>query len=72
MDEISHKSFNELGIDVGMDSNQNIWLYEVNWRPSLPPVYYLELDAAKYSIHYAIYLANKHKSMKATGLTNDD
>ncbi|MFS0779010.1 YheC/YheD family protein [Neobacillus sp. 3P2-tot-E-2] len=26
----------EIGIDVGLDENQKLWIYEVNWRPSCP------------------------------------
>ncbi|MFQ7057969.1 MAG: YheC/YheD family protein [Turicibacter sanguinis] len=25
--------FDELGIDIGIDSRNYIWIYEVNWRP---------------------------------------
>ncbi len=47
----------ELGIDVGLDSNQKIWIFEVNWRPGTPPTFSLELDVAKQMIRYARYLA---------------
>ncbi|MEH7513816.1 YheC/YheD family protein [Gottfriedia acidiceleris] len=52
----------ELGIDVGIDANQKLWLFEVNWRPSSPFIYNVELDVAKNTILYAKYLAdiNKH------------
>lgn len=53
--------FDELGIDVGIDENQKLWLFEVNWRPGVPIIYNLELDVAKNLIHYARYLANKPK-----------
>ncbi|MGX5633232.1 YheC/YheD family endospore coat-associated protein [Bacillus thuringiensis] len=53
--------FDELGIDVGLDENQKLWLFEVNWRPGVPNIFNLELDVAKNTIAYAQYLANKHK-----------
>lgn len=40
-------SFDELGIDVGIDKNQGLWLFEVNWRPGPPVIYNCELDVAK-------------------------
>ncbi|ARU61971.1 alpha-L-glutamate ligase [Tumebacillus avium] len=59
MDEIYDESFDELGIDVGLDEKGKIWLFEVNWKPGVPPVFYLELDVAKNSIGYAAYLAGR-------------
>jgi hypothetical protein len=61
IDKIYNTSFDELGIDVGLDSNQKIWLYEVNWRPGIPAIFNLELDVAKNTIHYAVYLANQNR-----------
>ncbi|WP_235848384.1 YheC/YheD family protein [Litchfieldia alkalitelluris] len=65
LDYLQVTHFNELideiGIDVGLDENQKIWIYEVNWRPGCPPAFYLELDVVTNDIQYAIYLANnKH------------
>ncbi|WP_342454273.1 YheC/YheD family protein [Paenibacillus sediminis] len=57
LDKIYGKSFDELGIDVGLDSNRQIQLYEVNWRPGVPPSFYYEIDVARNLIRYAIYLA---------------
>jgi hypothetical protein len=57
MDNIYDQSLDELGIDVGLDANQKIWIYEVNWRPGTPPVFHMELDIAINTIHYAVYLA---------------
>lgn len=54
----------EIGIDVGLDENQKLWIYEVNWRPGCPPTFYLELDVVKNTIQYAIYLANHHERIK--------
>ncbi|HFJ9466736.1 YheC/YheD family protein [Bacillus thuringiensis] len=56
--------FDELGIDVGIDKNQKLWLFEVNWRPGVPNIFNLELDVAKNTIHYARYLANEQKKKK--------
>lgn len=53
--------FDELGIDVGIDKNQKLWLFEVNWRPGVPIIFNLELDVARNLIHYARYLADKYK-----------
>ncbi|MEO4054640.1 YheC/YheD family protein [Solibacillus sp. CAU 1738] len=66
LDEIQMLEFGELideiGIDVGLDQNNKIWIYEVNWRPGCPPAFYLELDVVTHTIRYAKYLAeNKQK-----------
>jgi UDP-N-acetylmuramoyl-tripeptide--D-alanyl-D-alanine ligase len=54
----------EIGIDVGMDENQKLWIYEVNWRPGCPPAFYLELDVVKNTIQYALYLARNQEKIK--------
>lgn len=54
----------EIGIDVGLDQQQKIWMYEVNWRPGCPPAFYLELDVVIHSIRYAMYLAKNHKKLQ--------
>ncbi|MGV2487727.1 UNVERIFIED_CONTAM: YheC/YheD family protein, partial [Bacillus mycoides] len=53
--------FDELGIDVGIDKDQKLWLFEVNWRPGVPNIFNLELDVARNLVHYARYLADKYK-----------
>ncbi|MGH1283806.1 YheC/YheD family protein [Bacillus toyonensis] len=53
--------FDELGIDVGIDENQKLWLFEVNWRPGVPNIFNLELDVAKNLVNYARYLADKNE-----------
>ncbi|MEH7053025.1 YheC/YheD family protein, partial [Bacillus pseudomycoides] len=53
-----------LGIDVGIDEDQKLWLFEVNWRPGAPSIFNLELDVVRNTIHYARYLANKNKQNK--------
>lgn len=55
----------ELGIDVGIDENQRLWLFEVNWRPGIPIIFNGELDVARNSIHYAKYLAFNNKNLSS-------
>ncbi|MDD3172355.1 MAG: YheC/YheD family protein [Herbinix sp.] len=59
MDHIYGVAFDELGIDIGLDENNKIWLYEINWHPGVPPTFYLELSVVKTSLEYCCYLANK-------------
>lgn len=54
----------EIGIDVGLDENSKIWVYEVNWRPGCPPAFYLELDVVILSIQYAKFLAENQRKLK--------
>ena len=54
----------EIGVDIGLDENLKIWIYEVNWRPGCPPAFYLELDVVINSIKYAMYLAKNQKTIK--------
>ncbi len=70
LDHIQMQEFGELideiGVDVGLDQNMKLWIYEVNWRPGCPPTFYLELDVVKNTIGYAKYLAqNKQVLAKA-------
>ncbi|MFJ7933869.1 YheC/YheD family protein [Sporosarcina sp. NPDC096371] len=53
----------EIGIDIGLDENLKIWIYEVNWRPGCPPAFYLELDVVINMIKYAMYLAKNQKAL---------
>lgn len=68
LDEIQMVKFgeiiDEIGIDVGLDEHQKIWMYEVNWRPGCPPAFYLELDVVFHTIRYAIYLAENQEQIK--------
>ncbi|MEH7350940.1 YheC/YheD family endospore coat-associated protein [Gottfriedia acidiceleris] len=57
-DSLYENKLDELGIDVGIDANQKLWLFEVNWRPGPPNIYNVELDVAKNTILYAKYLAD--------------
>ncbi|MFJ5771903.1 YheC/YheD family protein [Psychrobacillus sp. NPDC093180] len=54
----------EIGIDVGLDENLKIWIYEVNWRPGCPPAFYLELDVVIHSIQYAKFIAENQSKIK--------
>ncbi len=66
MDDIQIRTFNEeideLGIDVGLDEQGKLWIYEVNWRPGCPPTFYLEMDVVKNMIQYCLYLSDKHQN----------
>ena len=53
----------EIGIDVGLDENLKIWMYEVNWRPGCPPAFYLELDVVINNIQYAKYIAENQSKI---------
>lgn len=68
LDDIQMEKFgeviDEIGIDVGLDQQQKIWMYEVNWRPGCPPAFYLELDVVINSIRYAMYLAKNPRRVK--------
>jgi len=61
LDEIQMMKYgeviDEIGIDIGLDENLKIWIYEVNWRPGCPPAFYLELDVVVNSIRYAKFIA---------------
>lgn len=59
MDDVYQESFDELGIDVGIDCMRKAWIYEVNWKPGSPPNFYLELDVPRNSILYAAFLAKQ-------------
>ncbi|MBS2967850.1 YheC/YheD family protein [Metabacillus sp. KIGAM252] len=54
----------EIGIDAGLDKDNKLWIYEVNWRPGCPPAFYLEMDVVKNTIQYAMYLANNQQKIK--------
>jgi hypothetical protein len=60
-DSLYGNKLDELGIDVGIDENQKLWLFEVNWRPGPPNIFNVELDVAKNTILYAKYLADRNK-----------
>jgi hypothetical protein len=48
-------SFDELGIDVGIDQEQRLWIFEVNWRPGCK---HREFEVARRLIPYCKFLAN--------------
>ncbi|MFD1204295.1 YheC/YheD family protein [Sporosarcina contaminans] len=69
LDELQMEKFgetiDEIGVDVGMDEERKLWIYEVNWRPGCPPAFYLELDVVKNTILYAKYIAKNQHAIKA-------
>lgn len=52
------RCFDELGIDVGIDQNDRIWIFEVNWRPGSK---HREFSVAKNMVPYARCLATTSK-----------
>ncbi|MCL2030002.1 MAG: YheC/YheD family protein [Oscillospiraceae bacterium] len=55
----------ELGIDVGLDPERRLYIYEVNWRPGHPPVLGADLSVVRRSVGYAIYLAESRNQAGA-------
>nr|WP_263325979.1 YheC/YheD family protein [Neobacillus sp. Marseille-Q6967] len=55
-DTLYEHSFDELGIDVGIDSENNLWIFEVNWRPGSKN---REFDVARRLIPYCKFLINQ-------------
>lgn len=70
MDEVYDESFDELGIDVGLDDMRKAVIYEINWKPGPPPVWLLELDVARNSLLYAVYLAKQQRVQPAEVVSN--
>ncbi len=60
--QLYQEKLDEIGIDIGLDHQGKYWLFEVNWRPGIPPNFDLELDVARNTIHYAMYLARTTKT----------
>ncbi|HZK34805.1 MAG TPA: YheC/YheD family protein, partial [Bacillota bacterium] len=58
IEEIYMQRFDELGIDLAIDKNDNLWLYEVN---SGPQTKYHEPERARNIIAYAKHIANNLK-----------
>ncbi|KSU64401.1 hypothetical protein AS034_00740 [[Bacillus] enclensis] len=55
-DSLYPHSFDELGIDVGIDENLKLWIFEVNWRPGSK---HREFEVAKRLLPYCAYLMKK-------------
>lgn len=55
-DMLYKHQFDELGIDIGLDENKKLWIYEVNWRPGHM---FIEFNCAHNAVLYANYLAKK-------------
>ena len=60
-DSLYDSELDELGIDVGIDAKQKLWIFEVNWRPGSPIIFNIGLNVAKNTILYAKYLADTNK-----------
>ena len=60
--ELYNEELDELGIDIGLDANRKICIYEVNWRPGHPPCMNLDLNVVKNMVHYSMFLANKNSA----------
>jgi hypothetical protein len=54
-DTLYEHSFDELGIDIGIDREQRLWIFEVNWRPGCK---HREFEVARRLIPYCKFLAN--------------
>lgn len=54
-------NFDELGIDIGMDKDHHIWIYEVNWRPGHV---FIEVITARNAVLYAMYVAKINRGEK--------
>lgn len=54
-DTLYEHSFDEIGIDVGIDREQRLWIFEVNWRPGCK---HREFEVARRLIPYCKFLAN--------------
>ncbi|MEF2889272.1 MAG: YheC/YheD family protein [Turicibacter sanguinis] len=63
LDDLQEKShlhkFDELGIDIGIDEHNNIWIYEVNWLPGTPHSFYGKYGIETNTIRYAASLCKK-------------
>ncbi|NLJ77714.1 MAG: hypothetical protein GX325_10770 [Peptococcaceae bacterium] len=53
----------EVGVDLAIDQNERIWLYEVNAGPQTK---HHEWDRARNTIAYALYIANQAATKKLT------
>lgn len=60
-DELYDGKLDELGIDVGIDENKKLWIFEVNWRPGQG---HRHFDSAKNTIPYAAFLAKQQSPRK--------
>ncbi|MCK8824179.1 YheC/YheD family endospore coat-associated protein [Fuchsiella alkaliacetigena] len=61
VDGFYNYSLDELGIDLAIDKNENIWLYEVNAGPQTK---HHEWERARNTIAYARYIAKKQEVRK--------
>lgn len=56
--DLYNEELDELGIDIGVDENRKICIYEINWRPGSPPTMNPDFSAVKNLIHYSMLLAS--------------
>lgn len=61
-EELYNHKFSELGVDIGLDENRKIWIYEVNRRH--PGQIFIESRWARNAVMYALYVAKKNRSKK--------
>ena len=55
------EELDELGIDIGLDGDRRIYIYEINWRPGHPPFVNVDLSVIKNTVMYAMHLAGRAK-----------
>ncbi|MBX6352703.1 MAG: YheC/YheD family protein [Thermoflavifilum sp.] len=65
MDTLYDDPLDELGIDIALDEQRVARLFEVNWKPGPPPMWYLELDHARNVVAYAAFLARQAATRRA-------
>ena len=59
--ELYGEELDELGIDIGLDKDELIRIYEINWRPGYPPSMNISLNVVKNAIDYAMFLSRRKK-----------
>jgi len=64
--ELYGEELDELGIDIGLDENRQIYIYEVNWKPGHPPLLHIDLSVVRNTIHYAMFLASRKAAAQQT------
>ena len=64
IEELNGVSYDELGIDIGIDENKKIWIYDVNCKVDEPPFESFVINIIKNAVRYAGYLAKQNKMAK--------
>lgn len=70
-DDLYNEPLDELGIDIGVDTNRKFWIYEVNWRPGTPALFRLEPDICRNMIRYACFL-HRQKEKESMDVPTDE